>query len=83
MLRSLRRGFYGGFPYSKSGGAMLAVLIIRIVAFWGLNWVPPILGKYQSWIHSASPPLVLFLDQVRGCLEVRLHANCLLGLALL
>ena len=34
-----------GFP--KIRGTILGVPIIRTILYWGLYWVPPILGNYQ------------------------------------
>ena len=31
----------------KIGGTLLGVPIIRTIVFWGLYWVPPILGNYH------------------------------------
>ena len=37
--------YYLGF--TKIGGTLLGVPILRTVVFWGLYWGPPILGHYQ------------------------------------
>ena len=34
-----------GFP--KIRGTFLGVPIIRTIVYWGLYWVPPILGNYH------------------------------------
>ena len=39
-----------GFP--KTRGTILEVLILRIIAFWGLYWGPPILGNYHMLLHD-------------------------------
>ena len=34
-----------GFPMMR--GPFLGVPMIRIIAFWGLHWGPPIYGRYH------------------------------------
>ena len=37
-------------------GYLLGVPIIKMIIFWVLYWGPPILGNYQLYIYTISPP---------------------------
>ena len=45
---------YREFP--KLGVPFWGVPAIRTVVFWGLNWGPPILGKYRMVLRSYIRP---------------------------
>ena len=44
-----------GLP--KIRGNFFGVFIIRIGAFWGLHWGPPVLGNYHSMLTTPQPGL--------------------------
>ena len=49
----LTREYTWGFPTIR--GTFLGVPIIRTIVYWGLYWVPPILGNYH--LHTRRIPV--------------------------
>ena len=41
------------WEFPTIGGTILEIPLVRTIVFWGLNWVPPILGNYHICSDSS------------------------------